>query len=245
MLLTLDATQVEAMQKIVVLNTKGGCGKTTIATNLAAYFAAAGHHTTLMDQDAQGSSIRWLSRRDEMLPLVNGIAAYERNTGVTRSWQLRVPGQTERLVVDTPAALDPQRLTEVTRNAHAVIVPVMPSDIDIHAASRCIADLLLIAKLDRREDRIAVIANRARQRTRTFKALQRFLLSLNIPFVTTFRDTQNYVRCSEQGIGIFEFDDPRAEPDREDWRKLVEWIETRPPNTAQLIRGATSRSGLG
>lgn len=233
------------MQKIVVLNSKGGCGKTTIATNLAAYFAGGSYQTSLMDQDAQGSSMRWLSRRDDALPQINGIAAYERNTGVTRSWQLRVSTQTERLVVDTPAAMDPQRLTEVTRNAHAVIVPVMPSDIDIHAASRCIADLLLIAKLDRREDRIAVVANRAKQRTKMFKALEKFLGSLNIPFVTTFRDTQHYIRCSEKGIGVFELDDPRADQDREDWRKLVEWIESRPPNTTQLIRGAASRSGLG
>ncbi|MDX1454221.1 MAG: ParA family protein [Gammaproteobacteria bacterium] len=225
------------MQKIVVLNTKGGCGKTTIATNLAARFAMSDYQTTLMDQDSQGSSMRWLSKRSEDLPFVNGIAAYQRNLGVTRSWQLRVPTQTERLVIDTPAALDPQGLTEVTRNAHAVIIPVMPSDIDIHAASRCISDLLLIAKLDRREDRIAVVANRARQRTRMFRSLEKFLTSLHIPFVTAFRDTQNYVRCSEKGIGIYELADARADADREDWDKLMEWIAQRPPSAAQVING--------
>src|SRR5690606_31685088 len=125
-----------SMKKVVVLNTKGGCGKTTITTNLAAYHAAAGYRTTLMDYDPQGSSTRWLSKRDESRPRVNGVAAFERNTRVTRSFQLRAPLDTEYLFVDTPAGLDPHSLTEITRNAHAVIVPVLPSDIDIHAASR-------------------------------------------------------------------------------------------------------------
>lgn len=225
------------MKKIVVLNTKGGCGKTTIATNLAAYNAQAGFQTTLMDHDPQGSSMRWLSKRDETRPRVNGVSAFERNNRVTRSWQLRVPMQTERLIIDTPAGLDPQRLTEITRNAHAVIVPVLPSDIDIHAASRCIADLLLVARIDRREERIAVVANRAKKNTRVYRALTRFLASLDIPFIASFRDTQNYINCSEQGIGIHEIADNRALRDRRDWQPLVDWIESRRAMPVQLVTG--------
>lgn len=225
------------MKKIVVLNTKGGCGKSTIATNLAAYQALAGFHTSLMDYDPQGSSMRWLSKRDETRPRVNGVSAFERSARVTRSWQLRVPMQTERLVVDTPAGLDPQRLTEITRNAHCVIVPVLPSDIDIHAASRCIADLLLVARIDRREERIAVVANRAKKNTRVYRALTRFLESLDIPFVASFRDTQNYINCSEQGLGIHEIADTRALRDRRDWQPLVDWIESRRSIPVQLVTG--------
>lgn len=223
------------MKKIVVLNTKGGCGKSTIATNLAAYHAVAGFRTTLMDFDPQGSSLRWLRKRDETHPRVNGIAAFERNAGVTRSWQLRIPMQTDCLIVDTPAGLEPQRLTEITRNAHAIIVPVLPSDIDIHAASRCIADLLLIARIDRREERIGVIANRARKNTKIYRALTRFLHSLDIPFVASLRDTQNYVNCSDQGIGIHELADARAGRDRTDWQPLLDWIASRRGVPVQLV----------
>lgn len=233
------------MQKIIVLNTKGGCGKSTIATNLAAYYAAQGYQTSLMDYDPQGSSMRWLAKRDESRPLVNGIAAAERSSSVTRSWQLRVPTQTERLIVDTPAGLDPQRLTEITRKAHAVIVPVMPSDIDIHAASRCIADLLLVAKLDRREDRIAVVANRAKRNTLVYKALTRFLESLDIPFVTSLRDSQNYINASSEGIGIHEMQGARTERDLKDWEGLTKWLESRPVAPMQLVQGFRSdASGL-
>ena len=85
---------------------------------------------------------------------------------VTRSFATRLPLDTERLIVDTAAAVEPQRLPEITRNATAVLVPVLPSDIDIHAAAKCISDLLLIAKIRREEQRIAVIANRVKKNTR-------------------------------------------------------------------------------
>lgn len=231
------------MKKIVVLNTKGGCGKSTIATNLAAYHALAGFRTTLMDFDPQGSSLRWLRKRDETHPRVNGISAFERNAGVTRSWQLRVPMQTDCLIVDTPAGLEPQRLAEVTRNAHAIVMPVLPSDIDIHAASRCIADLLLVARIDRREERIAVIANRARKQTRIYRALTRFLHSLDIPFVASLRDTQHYVNCSDQGIGIHELADARADRDRADWQPLLDWIATRRHVPVQLVASRQVAAG--
>lgn len=227
------------MQKIVILNPKGGCGKTTIATNLASYYASRGYRTSLMDFDPQGSSMRWLSIRQHDLPTVNGIKAFERNAGVTRSWQLRVSMDTQRLIVDTPAALDPQRLTEVTRGAHAVLLPVLPSDIDIHAASRCIADLLLVAKLDRREERLAVVANRVRRNTSMYHTLLRFLDNLAIPFIATLRDTQHYVRAAQQGIGLYEITPSSLIRDElDEWDKLVYWLETRPDRAFQDIAGA-------
>lgn len=232
------------MQKIIVLNTKGGCGKSTLATNLAAYYAANGHQTSLMDYDPQGSSMRWLSKRDETRPPINGVDAAGRSASVTRSWQLRVSTQTERLVVDTPAGLDPQRLTEITRKAHAVLIPVMPSDIDIHATSRCIADLLLVAKLDRREDRIGVIANRAKKNTRVYQTLIRFLDSLDIPFITSLRDSQNYINCSYEGIGIHESMGNRMQRDLDDWQPLIDWLESRPTSPVQLVHGLSTSSSL-
>lgn len=224
------------MRKIIVLNPKGGCGKTTIATNLASYYASRGLRTSLMDFDSQGSSIRWLEKRGHELPHINGIRAFERNAGVTRSWQLRVSMDTQRLIVDTPAALDPQRLTEITRGAHAVIVPVLPSDIDIHAASRCIADLLLVAKLDRRQERVAVVANRVRRNTNMYRTLTRFLDSLDIPFIATLRDTQRYVHAGTSGLGLYEVTPPHQVRDElTEWDRLIEWLENRPDRNLHAV----------
>jgi chromosome partitioning protein len=217
------------MQKIVVLNPKGGSGKTTIATNLASYYAVAGLRPTLMDMDAQGSTTRWLSKRAKGQATIYGIAGYERNTRVTRSFATRLPLDSERLIVDTAAALEPQRLPDLTRNATAIIVPVLPSDIDIHAAAKCISDLLLIAKIRREDQRIAVIANRVKKHTLIFKSLMKFLETLRIPVVATLRDSQTYIRAAESGTGIFEVKPYLVREDLEQWLPLVGWLAQRKP----------------
>ena len=65
------------MQRIVVLNPKGGSGKTTLAINLAAYFALRGDNTLLIDRDPQGSATRWLRKRKTPQPAITGIATFE------------------------------------------------------------------------------------------------------------------------------------------------------------------------
>ncbi len=216
------------MQKIVVLNPKGGSGKTTIAINLASYFALDGRQPALMDMDAQGSSIRWLRKRLDDQAHIYGIAAYERKTTITRSWHLRIPVGTERLIVDTPAALSPQDFPEICRGADKILVPVLPSDIDIQAASRCISDLLLAAKIRRRENRIGILANRVRRNTVVYRSLMRFLNSLGIPIIATIRDTQNYVYAAEHGLGIHEMAPHRVNQDITQWRPLLAWLAERP-----------------
>lgn len=230
------------MQKIVLLNPKGGSGKTTIATNLASYFAVSGLRPTLMDLDAQGSSTRWLSKRAKGQQPIHGIAGYERNSRVTRSFATRLPLDTERLVVDTPAALEAQSLPDITRNATAILVPVLPSDIDIHAAAKCISDLLLIAKVRRDEHRIAVIANRAKKNTLMYKSLMKFLETLHIPVVTTLRDSQNYIRAAESGAGLFEMKPSQVREDLEQWLPLVGWLAQRQPIPLQA--GAPAMTSL-
>jgi chromosome partitioning protein len=214
-------------RKIVVLNPKGGSGKTTVATNLAAYYASAGFRTVLVDYDPQASSSRWLRKRATHLPAIHGIAAFEKNPRVTRSFLMRLPPGTQRVVVDTPAAVAAQDMPELVRDADAVLVPVLPSDIDIHAASKCIADLLLVAKIKRREHRIGVIANRARRNTLALQTLLRFLGTLDIPIVTTLRDSHNYLRAAETGHGVHEMKNYVAREDVATWQPLLEWLEKR------------------
>lgn len=219
------------MYRIVVLNPKGGSGKTTIAINLVSYYAVRDLRPVLMDYDPQGSGIRWLKKRTPQQPPIHGIAAYERNNRTTRSFHLRLPPETQRLVVDTPAAISPHDMPELTRGADAVLVPVLPSDIDIHACSKCIADLLLVAKLPRGDNRIGVIANRVRKHTLVYQSLMRFLATLQIPIVATFRDSQNYLRGAELGVGIHEMKSYLVREDVEQWNPLVQWLEARAPRT--------------
>lgn len=215
------------MQRIVVLNPKGGSGKTTIAINLASYYAVQGLRPVLMDFDPQGSTMRWLKKRSIQQPAIHGIAAYERNNRTTRSFHLRSPGDAQRIVMDTAAAISAHEMPELVRSADAILVPVLPSDIDIHACSKCIQDLLLVAKVKRTENRIAVIANRVRKHTLIYQSLMRFLGTLQIPIVATFRDSQNYIRGAELGLGIHEMKPYLVREDTDQWEPLVKWLESR------------------
>jgi chromosome partitioning protein len=221
------------MQRITILNPKGGSGKTTLATNLAACFAIAGLKPALMDLDPQGSSTRWLHKRPKENAPIHGIAAHSRASAVTRSWQLRVPPHCDTVIVDTPAALDPQALPEFTRGADAILVPVMPSDIDIHAAAKCIADLLLVAKIRRSDGRIGIVANRVRSNTLISQSLMRFLNSLDIPLVATLRDAQNYVRSAETGLGIHEMPEWQVRQDLASWEPITRWLQERQLKAAE------------
>jgi len=214
------------MKTIMLLNPKGGCGKTTIASNLCGYYASHGCKTALMDFDPQGSSMAWLKRRSKQdMPQIQGIDAAAPPLGMTRTWQLRTAADTELVVIDTPAAFDRHDLLDFVARADILLVPVMPSHIDIHAAARFIQDLLLIAKIRRQNKQVGLIANRVRAHTRVLHSLERFLAQLDIPLVTHLRDTQNYVQSAENGHCIHDLPPSRCERDQSHWQPLFEWLE--------------------
>lgn len=216
----------QQIRRVLVVNAKGGCGKTTISTNLASYYASQKRVAALFDYDPQGSSIQWLSTRDDSRFPIHGVAAFRKPTsGMTRTWQMRLPAETECVILDAPAGVHGMPMIDLVREADTIIIPVLPSPIDIHAASHFIKDLLLVAKVRSRSIRVGVVANRVRKNTKVFLSLRRFLDSLNIPFVAYLRDTQNYVQSAEEGMGIHELHAHRIQQDRAQWKKLIRWIE--------------------
>jgi chromosome partitioning protein len=216
------------LNKVVILNPKGGCGKSTLVTNLAACYAQTGATPAIMDCDPQGSTMGWLDRRSPDMPPIHGIAAYKKSMQATRSWQLRVPPDTANLLIDSPASISHDDLRELTRDSTSILVPVLPSSMDIHAASQCIADLLLVAKIDRRDRKLAVVANRTRKNTKSFEKLMRFLDSLGIPIIAVLRDSQNFVHAAEQGVGICEMQPSRVKHDVEQIQRIVNWLNAWP-----------------
>ena len=168
----LDLKGTRRLHKIVVLNPKGGSGKTTLAFNLAGYLASTGRRVGLLDMDRQGSSSHWLQNRVTELPSIEALPAPD------QSGVVEVPDDIEFVVIDAPAGLVGEQLIDYTCGAHAVLVPVLPSDLDIHAASRLVKDLLLVAQISRRNARLGIVANRVKERTIAYRQLMRFLESL-------------------------------------------------------------------
>lgn len=213
------------MQRITVINVKGGCGKTTIATNLASAYANQGLNTTLIDYDPQGSSMYWLNLRPSEQAEINGIAAYPSNRTVTRSFQLQLPLGTERVIVDTPAGLKGLDLVDQLNGTHSILIPVLPSSIDTHATADFIRDLYLIAKVKPRRTRLCIVCNRVKPNTLSFLSLERFLKAMDIPVIATLRETQNYIKASETGLGIHEMRSQGDKRDTADWEQIIAWLD--------------------
>ncbi len=218
------------LQRITIINVKGGCGKTTVATNLASAYAKLDLNTTLLDYDPQGSSMYWLKSRPSDAAQLHGIAAYPvRNSTVTRSFQLRLPQETERAIIDTPAGLTGLGLIDQLRDTDTILIPVLPSSIDIHATADFIRDLFLIAKIRPQRTRVCIICNRIKPNTLSFRGLERFLRALDIPVIAQLRETQNYVTSSEKGLGVHELNSRSSQQDIDAWQQVVNWLENREP----------------
>jgi chromosome partitioning protein len=229
------------MQRIVVLNPKGGSGKTTIAINLASHFALHGERPVLMDFDPQGSSAHWVDKRHKTQARIHLIKAFERDPRVTRTFQLRIPQDTGRVIVDTPAAVEAQEMPELSRTADKILVPVLPSDIDIHACARCVQNLLLVAKVHRNDHRLGIIANRVRANTLIYQSLSRFLGTLGIPIVATLRDSQNYIRAAELGLGLEELKPYHVADDLAAWQSMLAWLEMPSTRSAPISMVPSAR----
>ncbi len=208
------------MRHIMVLNPKGGCGKSTIATNLAAYFAQRGQAVALADYDPQGSSLDWLATRPDTAAPITGVKAWE--DGLRH-----LPRGADVVVMDPPARSYGKELTELVRRADTIIVPVLPSGIDINASVRFIDELRSVGKIERRQAKVAVVANRIQPNTIIFDELDAHLRRLHVPYVATLREAQNYIRAYGRGLGIHELPEYLAWPDWEQWGPLTDWLASR------------------
>lgn len=232
------------MLRISVMNTKGGCGKTTVATNLASYCASQGYATALFDYDKQASSTRWLKQRSPGRAPIHGVAAFEPpREGMTRTWQMRVPENTRYIIVDTPAGYALVDIEDRVAEADIILIPVLPSFIDIHSTADFIRDLLLVGKARAHNTRLAIVTNRTRIRTKAVEKLERFLQKLDIPVIARIRDTQHYVTAVEQGAGIHELGERDALKDTESWASLLDWLDETWPDTSVSHKALSRHSG--
>ena len=205
------------MRSILVLNSKGGSGKTTIATNLASFFASIGKSVALVDLDAQQSSISWLKARSSAKPPIIGIKGYGE----------KVKRGVDYKIIDAPAGLQGAALTKVLNMAESVIIPVLPSPIDMRAAEDFIKNIKKHSRVVKKKSKIALVANRGRDYTNIYWELDDFLESQKIPFLTMIRDSQNFIRGAEKGLGIYEMGPAMTEVDREYFEPIIDRLNSK------------------
>jgi chromosome partitioning protein len=210
------------LNQIVILNPKGGCGKTTLATNLASRFAIRGSRPMLIDNDPNGYTSRWLEKRPQTSRKIYGIASGKIALHTRRAQPLRIPNEIDTVIIDTPAALGLQDISELTYNADCILVPILPSVFDTQSATNFVAELLLLTQFERP---IAVVANRTRQNTKSLAMLMRTLANFETPTIAVLRNSQNYVHAADMGLGIYEIPYQRAKKDVKQMERVVNWLD--------------------
>jgi chromosome partitioning protein len=215
----------EGVRQVVVVNPKGGCGKTTLATNLASYYTLRGSAVLLIDNDPIGYSSRWLERRPGNARLILGVTSKDARKKSHRFRPSLIPPEAETIIVDTPAALVSEQVERLTQNADFVLVPVIPSAFDVHAVTRFVAELLIITQF---ETPVGVVANRTRENSTSLSTLLTTLASFDTPTIAVLRNSQNYVSAAELGLGLYEMPEHAVRKDLRQMDRIVDWLEQRP-----------------
>jgi chromosome partitioning protein len=207
------------MLTVLVASSKGGCGKTTLVTQLASHWAQQGKQTAIIDADRQGSSLRWAQRRPEQVPAVLGVA------GSRRALE-QLPATTQRVLIDTPAGVGERELEPYLERADVLLVPVLPSRFDLDATLDFLARLRAVTRIRRGKLPVALVGNRLKPWTHASQdALAELAEHSPFPLAAQLRDSQAYVLLSGLGKGIFDYHSEQVRNQQQDWNTLLRWIK--------------------
>ena len=206
------------MKTILVASSKGGVGKTTLATQLAAHEANRGRNTVLVDADPQGSASRWAERRAGMATAVLPV------DGTRKGWQKRIPADAQYVVIDAPAGAHAGTLAEFLDIADAVVVPVQPSALDIEATVGFLNTVAKAKRVRKQKLPVGLVLNRAKPWTNASQQALEMLKTWPYPVVAQLRDTQAYVVLVGLGRSLFDYHSAQVRQHQEDWTPLLRWL---------------------
>ena len=207
------------MQTVLVASSKGGAGKTTLATHLAAHFALAGKRTVLVDADPQGSATRWCQRRAVLDSAVLPI------DGSRRGWEKAIPEDTQRVVIDAPSGAMAADLSAFLDRADAVLVPIIPSLIDLEASVPFLNSLAQHTRVKRGKLPVALVGNRLKPWTSVSQQAVQQIAAWPYPLLAQLRDSQAYVLLIGLGKSLFDYHSEQILAHQADWAPLLRWLK--------------------
>ena len=206
------------MRTVLVVNPKGGCGKTTLSTNLAGALASRGDKVVLWDLDRQKSSLEWLALRPAALPVIHSLDAKDGPPGPEKR-------KHDWLIMDTPAGLHGKNLERAIKPVDKVLVPIQPSLFDMAATRSFLAALHAEHLLRNGKTYLGIVGMRVDGRTRAAATLEAFLKQFDLPVLAYLRDAQVYANAAFQGKSIFDLPDYLNDKDIDDWKPLLKWLD--------------------
>jgi len=211
-----NPTVLYCMHKILIINPKGGCGKSTVSTQLAGYYANWGMSVALADMDPQKSSLNWLRKRPANTANIIAINAVQ--------GRIQIPIKTDCVIIDTAAGLQDKDLRYLAKLCDTIIIPVLPSEMDIHAVSHFVYQLLIKYRITFEDRNICIIANRAKMRSLVYQDLINYLSTLKLPLISTLRESKYYLDCAASGLSIFDPVKPDLSNLISDWQPIFQWL---------------------
>ena len=208
------------MKTVLVASSKGGAGKTTIATHLAAQSAIDGLRTALVDADPQASSTRWAQKRAGLDSAVLAIDGTRR-----RAWRKQVPDDTQRVIVDGAAGAMAEELDPFLETVDAVIVPVVPSTFDIEATVPFLDSLARHPRVRKGTLRVGLVGNKLKPWTNVSQQALDLLKQWPYPLVAQLRDSQGYVVTTALGKSLFDYHSAQVCEHQSDWQPLLRWLK--------------------
>ena len=202
------------MKHILIANSKGGSGKTTLATNLAGYFASLGKRVMLNDLDRQQSSAQWLARRPAVMPIIHGYNARNKSYIKEPDW----------IITDSPAGFRDEKLADAVKQADCVIVPIQPSAFDIGATSDFLDRLAEEKAIRKNKTFVALVGMRVNNRTHAAAGLANFMEQTGFPVLTYLRNAQIYATAAELGVSLFDMRPSFVAQDLEQWAPILDWV---------------------
>jgi chromosome partitioning protein len=207
------------MKTVLVASSKGGVGKTTLATHLAAQSALSGRRTVLVDADPQGSSTRWAQRRADLDSAVLPV------DGTRKDWRKRVPDDAQAIIIDAPAGAMAGDLDGFLDKADGIVVPVLPSALDIEATVPFLNTLAKLPRVRRGDLRVALVGNKLKPWTNASQQALELLRAWPYPLVAQLRDSQAYVMLTGLGKSLFDYHSQQVREHQADWQPLLKWLK--------------------
>lgn len=204
------------MTILAVINPKGGIGKSTLATHVAAYWSLTGKQVALGDADRQQSSRMWLKLRPANAASIMPLEVSEGRIA-------KPPKGTTHLVLDTPGGMHGPKLQELLKITQKVLIPIQPSLFDILATQGLLDELAQYCR--NRPIQLAVVAVRVYEDSFALDRLKAYLRTLNIPALAFLKESENYPECLERGLTVLDDTSDRTLEDRMQWRPICQWLD--------------------